>query len=50
MKTTAIGEQYQSPFYNQAIRIKQNMTGGNNPDFQENRKKLGRTPESKKKV
>ena len=37
-KTTAIGEHYQSPFYNQAIiRI-----------FKKTEKKLGRTAESKK--
>jgi len=48
METTAIGEQYQSPFYNQAIRIK---TEYDREEilriFKKTEKKLGRTPESK---
>ena len=48
-KTTAIGEQYQSPFYNQAIRIKSEYDHEETLRiFKKTEKKLGRTAESKK--
>ena len=48
-KTTAIGEQYQSPFYNQAIRIKTEYDREETIRiFKKTEKKLGRTAESKK--
>ena len=47
-KTTAIGEQYQSPFYNQAIRIQTEYDREETIRiFKKTEKKLGRTPESK---
>ena len=47
-KTTAIGEHYQSPFYNQAIRIKTEYDREETIRiFKKTEKKLGRTPESK---
>ena len=49
MQTTAIGEQYQSPFYNQAIRIKTEYDREETIRiFKKTEKKLGRTAESKK--
>ena len=48
-KTTAIGEHYQSPFYNQAIRIKTEYDREETIRiFKKTEKKLGRTAESKK--
>ena len=48
-KTTAIGEHYQSPFYNQAIRIKTEYEREETIRiFKKTEKKLGRTAESKK--
>ena len=47
MQTTAIGEQYQSPFYNQAIRIQTEYDREETIRiFRKIEKKLGRTPES----
>ena len=48
-KTTAIGEHYQSPFYNLALRIKTEYDREETIRiFKKTEKKLGRTAESKK--
>ena len=48
LQTTAIGEQYQSPFYNQDIRIQTEYDLEETIRiFKKTEKKLGRTPESK---
>ena len=48
METSAMGEQYQSPFYNQAIRIKTEYDREETIRiFKKTEKKLGRTSESK---